>query len=114
MGVLFLQETVSDVSDCVHSMKKLPIVLIMDDPCQYITHQFTHYPVEAEEAYGSLRRGCFETVSEYVKPKGDLDKPALTHIEDQTEPANTGRMLDPSPLVHPDSSSSERYMMFDI
>ena len=30
-----MQETVSDVSDCIHSMAKKPVLLVMDDPCHY-------------------------------------------------------------------------------
>ena len=31
-----MQETVSDVSDVVHSLKKFPVLLVMDDPCHYV------------------------------------------------------------------------------
>ena len=31
-----LQESVSDVSDVLHSMKKLPTLHILDDPCHFV------------------------------------------------------------------------------
>ena len=68
-----IQETVSDVSDCLHTMKKLPMGLFMDDPCHFITHELHNNPVEAELCYGRERRGCFESPSEFRKPKvGDI------------------------------------------
>ena len=31
-----VQESVSDPSDIIHSLKKMPVVHLMDDPCTFV------------------------------------------------------------------------------
>ena len=31
-----IQESVSDISDIIHSMKKFPVLHILDDPCHFV------------------------------------------------------------------------------
>ena len=33
-----LQESVSDVSDIIHSLKKLPTLHVLDDPCHFVRY----------------------------------------------------------------------------
>ena len=82
-----MQETVSDVSDVLHCMKKLPTVHILDDACHFTrlkvrqshhciimiiwlicSHSFIKYPEESRLSLGSERRGCFEAPSEHKEP----------------------------------------------
>ena len=44
----------SDPSDVVHSLKKMPIVHIMDDSCNYVRHSLHRYPDLSQQAFGTL------------------------------------------------------------
>ena len=86
-----------------------PVCLCCDDPCTYVAHSFARYPTESELAFGE-RRGCFEKPSDEVPPRSGISCPDITPIELQSGVVNREAMLNPSHLVHPDTTSSARYV----
>ena len=91
-------------------MKKLPIVHVMDDPCNAVRYSLHKYPDVSQEAFGTLK-GCFEVPSETEVPSEDVDCPDILPLEHSKCIANRGAMYDADPLVHPDSSSKTRYCL---
>ena len=67
------------------------------------------YPVEGQLAYGE-KRGCFEKPSEDSAPLKDISCPEIIPIELSTKDVNPAAMMNPSNLVHPDASTSSRYV----
>ena len=66
------QETVSDPSNIIHSMKKRPIVLICDDACTVAEYETIHYPHDSEICFGE-RKGCFQKPVKGIKPTSGID-----------------------------------------
>ena len=91
-------------------MKKRPLVHIMDDSCNYVRYYEHKYPEEGKLAYGS-KRGCFEAPSDSKKPSGGLDCPDILPLTESARSVNPNAMMDPNPLVHPDSDSLIRYCL---
>ena len=48
-----------DPSNIVHSLKKRPILHILDDPCTLSEFERIHYPADSDVCLGE-RKGCFE------------------------------------------------------
>ena len=89
----------------------MPVVLICNDPCTYVSHSLQRYPVEAQLAYGKTR-GCFQKPDEDIPPKDDISWPEITPIEfDNTRVTNRDAMKNQSTLIHPDVSTSTRYVL---
>lgn len=64
----------------------------------------------AELAYGELK-GCFQKPSDSVLPDTNISCPDITPVEYQdTEIINRQAMLNGSQLIHPDVSTSRRYV----
>ena len=103
-----VQETVSDPYDVINSLKKVPIVHIMDDSCTFVRHSISSDKVLGEKAFGTSH-GCFELPSEEEEPSSDVDCPAITPLSFSASSVNREAMLDPNPLVHPDSKEMTRY-----
>ena len=55
-------------------MKKLPIVHVMDDPCNAVRYSLHKYPDICQEAFGTYK-GCFEVPSETELPTEGVDCP---------------------------------------
>ena len=89
-------------------IQKMPVVLICDDPCTYVAHSLQRYPTEAELAFGKTH-GCYEKPSEDVPPRTNISCPEITPIELQAS-TNRDAMKNDSILVHPDVSTSKRYV----
>jgi hypothetical protein len=101
----------SDPSDVVHSLRKMPKVHIMDDPCTYVRHSFHRYPAESNQIF--TLKGCFETPSEVMKPTPCIDCPDISPLTltQSSRPVNREAMSNSNPLVHPDSDSLTRYCL---
>ena len=67
-----LQESVMDPSNIVHSLKKRPILHVLDDPCTLAMFEEIHYPVDSGVCLGD-RKGCFEKPSEHSDPTTGVD-----------------------------------------
>ena len=104
-----LQESVSDPSDVVQSMKKMPKVHILDDSCNYVRYRIQKYPEQSAVAFGTLK-GCFELPST-KKPSGSIDCPDILPLTMSTSRVNPGSMKNSDPLVHPDSNNKTRYCL---
>ena len=89
--------------------QKIPPLLICDDACTFVSHSLQRYPVEAQLAYGE-KRGCFEKPQEDTLPQENISCPDITPIELSTREVNKEAMRNKSPLVHPDVSTSTRYV----
>ena len=61
-----------DPSNIVHSLKKRPILHILDDPCTLSEFERIHYPADSDVCLGE-RKGCFEKPSEHVDPTIGID-----------------------------------------
>ena len=90
-------------------VQKLPVGLVCDDACGYVANCFQRYPTESELAFGE-KRGCFEKPSDDVAPTRGISCPDIIPTELQSGPTNRAAMENPSNLVHPDTSSSQRYV----
>ena len=90
-------------------MQKKPVLHICDDACTLVCHSLQRYPVESELAYGSTR-GCFENPHEDIPPKR-MSCPDIIPIELDNRMPNRDAMKNPSTLVHPDVSSTVRYVL---
>ena len=66
------QETVSDPSNIIHSMRKRPIVHVCDDACTVAEYERIHYPEDTEICFGD-RKGCFEKPVKGLKPTSGID-----------------------------------------
>ena len=99
-------------SDASRSLRKLPIVHILDDSCALHRHNKIHYPEESKLIYGE-RMGCFETPSDTLKPNSGIDCPDITPLTltDSTQTVNREAMNNSNPLIHPDSNSLARYCL---
>ena len=82
----------------------------MDDACNYVRYRLHKHPEESKSAYGILK-GCFETPSDTRKPRGSIDCSDIMPLTESTRKPNSQAMLDPNPLVHPDSNSLTRYCL---
>lgn len=102
-----VQETVSDSYDIINSLKKVPVVHIMDDSCTFVRHSISSDKVLGEQAFGKSH-GCFQMPSEEEEPSGDIDCPAIAPLSYSNSSTNREAMLDPNPLNHPDSRESTR------
>ena len=91
-------------------MKKLPIVHVMDDPCNAVRYSLHKYLDICQEAFGTYK-GCFEVPSETELPTEGVDCPDILPLEHSKRIANRGAMYDFDPLVHPDSCSKTRYCL---
>ena len=67
-----VQESVSDPSNIIHSMKKRPILHICDDACTLAEYELVHYPEDSEVCF-SDRKGCFEIPKVGHKPRSNID-----------------------------------------
>ena len=67
-----VQESVSDPSNIIHSMKTRPILHICDDACTLAEYELVHYPESSELCFGG-RKGCFETPEEGREPVSNID-----------------------------------------
>ena len=122
------QESVSDPSDLIHSMKVLVLfmsrynmklrsshfrksdpLLVCDDACTYVSHTLQRYPIVGQLAYGE-KRGCFEKPQEDTLPQENISCPDITPIELSTTEVNREAMRNPSTLVHPDIATTTRYV----
>ena len=106
-----MQESVSDISDIVHSMKKFPKLHVLDDACTFVSNSFIRYPLESQVSLGSERRGCFEPPSQTEEPNSNIDCPELVSIQSPDNITRYTNMNDDSQLVHPDSSNMDRFIM---
>ena len=102
----------SDPSNVTRSMRKLPKVHMMDDPCALVRYSFLKYPNDSMQIYGDLK-GCFEPPSSTQKPSSSIDCPDITPLSmiDSSQCANREVMNDISTLTHLDSSSLTRYCL---
>ena len=66
--------------------------------------------MEAELAYGRTR-GCFQKPKEDIPPKAEMSCPEITPIEFDTRETNRDAMKNQSNLIHPDVSTSTRYVL---
>ena len=103
-----VQESVSDAYDIINSLKKVPVVHIMDDSCTYVRHSISSDKIMGDQAFGKSH-GCFEMPSEDKEPSTDVDCPAIEPLSFSTNISNREAMLDQNPLVHPDSKELTRY-----
>lgn len=87
----------------------MPVVHICDDACTLVCNTSHRYPVEAELAFGSTR-GCFEKPREDLPPN-KISCPDIIPIEFDERVPNRDAMKNPSTLVHPDVSTSTRYVL---
>ena len=108
--MMAVQETVSDSYDIMHSLKKLPIVHMMDDSCAYVRHSFSRNKVLAELAFGKTH-GCYEMPDERKEPTQGVDCPAITPLSFSLKTTNKEAMENPSTLVHPDAKELTRYCL---
>ena len=67
-----VQESVSDPSNIIHSMKSRPILHICDDPCTLVEYEAVHYPEDSATCF-SGRKGCFEAPRQGHKPTSNID-----------------------------------------
>ena len=67
-----VQESVSDPSNIIHSMKKRPVLHVCDDPCTLVEYELVHYPEDSDICF-SGRKGCFETPKEGHEPLCNID-----------------------------------------
>jgi len=106
------QESVSDPSDLVFSLLKLPILMICDDPCTLVSHSLVKNPSVAEPAYGSNRRGCFEDPDDTKDPSSNIDCPDILPVEFREDGHyhDPNSMKNPSQLVHPDARGTSRFV----
>ena len=106
-----LQESVSDVSDILHSLRKLPPLHVLDDPCHLVSHSFLKYPLESQLTLNDKRRGCFENPSDKRDPQTGLDCPNILPIEHPDNVTNYDAIEMESTIQHPDSPSIDRFIM---
>ena len=90
-------------------LQKMPPLLICDDACTFVSHSLQRYPVTSELAYGE-KRGCFEKPSEHNPPQKDISCPEILPIELSSREVNREAMNNLSSLIHPDVSTSTRYV----
>ena len=90
------------------NLQKMPVVLVCDDPCTYVSHSMQRYPTEAELAFGETR-GCFEMPSNDIPPRTGIRCPDIIPIEVQLN-CNRMAMNENDFLLHPDSSTTKRYV----
>ena len=102
-----IQESVSDPSDIIHSMKKRPILIVCDDACTLADFECAHYPEDSARCLGD-RKGCFEVPSETRKPRHGIDCKDLDPIHPTYD---RSKFEDKDPLIHPDSSNINRYIL---
>lgn len=67
-----VQESVSDPSNIIHSLKFRPVLHICDDACTLAEYEILHYPEESQACL-SDRKGCFEKPVEGQDPKCNID-----------------------------------------
>ena len=103
------QESVSDPTDLLFSMKKLPILAICDDPCTLIQHIGHRFPTEAKLAYGETQ-GCFEKPSMTKPPTKNLPCPDILPLAHSSNVTDRSAMTKSSILLHPDAQSDRRYI----
>ena len=100
----------SDPTDILFSLKKLPILTICDDSCTLLQHVEHRFPTEAKLAFGETK-GCFEKPSNAKLPNTDIDCPEILPLAHQTKIPDKLLMDNPSILLHPDALSDRRYVM---
>ena len=74
-------------------------------------HEFIHYPLESLVSLGADRRGCFEPPLETKVPSKNIDCKDILPIGHPENVTDENAMNDESQLLHPDCSTSQRYVM---
>ena len=107
---MILQESVVDPADLYMSLLFPPLLLILDDPCTFISHMFCSETKLATKLFGA-NRGCFEPPHSTDPPRKDHDCPEILPLSINPRKPIAGVLKTPNSKQHPLSGTILRKVL---